>query len=240
MAASLVQLPDLSRGHGVSAADSIDRSAGCRRCSCPTARRDAIFSGPCRDIKGPLVADAYIAALAIEDGCGLVTTREIAMERLGAAYVYVTKESRTMAQRALNRAARIAGTLYLLQMATGVFGYVVRSRLTVPGDLPGTAAYIAAGERLFRLAIATDILTVVLVIALCSTLYRLVQGTARDLARLGMALRLVENAVLCSWTVGLLLALTLLQGPGTVLGAIHGAVAALARRARRRQEEATS
>jgi len=32
-----------------------------------------IFVGLCRDIKGPLVADAYIAALAIEHGCELVT-----------------------------------------------------------------------------------------------------------------------------------------------------------------------
>jgi uncharacterized protein len=40
----------------------------------PSRRHWDIFVGLCRDIKGPLVADAYIAALAIEHGCELVTT----------------------------------------------------------------------------------------------------------------------------------------------------------------------
>ena len=33
-----------------------------------------IFVGLCRDVEGPLVTDAYLAALAIEHGCELVTT----------------------------------------------------------------------------------------------------------------------------------------------------------------------
>jgi toxin-antitoxin system PIN domain toxin len=40
----------------------------------PSRRHWELFAGLCRDIKGPLVADAYIAALAIEHGCELVTT----------------------------------------------------------------------------------------------------------------------------------------------------------------------
>lgn len=40
----------------------------------PGRRHWEIFTGLCRGIKGPLVADAYIAALAIEHGCELVTT----------------------------------------------------------------------------------------------------------------------------------------------------------------------
>jgi len=40
----------------------------------PSRRHWGLFTGLCRDIKGPLVADAYIAALAIEHGCELVTT----------------------------------------------------------------------------------------------------------------------------------------------------------------------
>ena len=40
-----------------------------------TSRRHwELFTGLCRDIKGPLVVDAYIAALVIEHGCELVTT----------------------------------------------------------------------------------------------------------------------------------------------------------------------
>jgi uncharacterized protein len=40
----------------------------------PSRRHWELFTGLCRDIKGPLVADAYITALAIEHGCELVTT----------------------------------------------------------------------------------------------------------------------------------------------------------------------
>lgn len=42
----------------------------------PTARHWPLFARLCRDsgIKGALVSDAYLAALAIEHGCELVTT----------------------------------------------------------------------------------------------------------------------------------------------------------------------
>jgi len=40
----------------------------------PGRRHWALFTGLCADIKGPLVADAYIAALAIEHGCEFITT----------------------------------------------------------------------------------------------------------------------------------------------------------------------
>ena len=40
----------------------------------PSRRHWDLFVNLCRDIKGPLVADAYIAALAIEHGCELITT----------------------------------------------------------------------------------------------------------------------------------------------------------------------
>ncbi|MGE4162316.1 MAG: PIN domain-containing protein [Vicinamibacterales bacterium] len=40
----------------------------------PGRRHWEIVTGLCRDIKGPLVTDAYIAALAIEHRCELVTT----------------------------------------------------------------------------------------------------------------------------------------------------------------------
>jgi uncharacterized protein len=40
----------------------------------PGRRHWELFTALCRDIKGPLVSDAYIAALAIEHGCELITT----------------------------------------------------------------------------------------------------------------------------------------------------------------------
>jgi hypothetical protein len=50
-------------------------SLGERRPNCfPSVLLQPLFVNLCRDIKGPLVAEAYIAALAIEHGCELVTT----------------------------------------------------------------------------------------------------------------------------------------------------------------------
>ena len=40
----------------------------------PGRRHWGIFVGLCRKIEGPLVTDAYLAALAIEHGCELVST----------------------------------------------------------------------------------------------------------------------------------------------------------------------
>jgi hypothetical protein len=40
----------------------------------PSRRHWDVFVNLCTDIRGPLGADAYIAALAIEHGCELVTT----------------------------------------------------------------------------------------------------------------------------------------------------------------------
>lgn len=40
----------------------------------PTPRHWEVFVKLCRDIEGPLVSDAYLAALAIAHGCELITT----------------------------------------------------------------------------------------------------------------------------------------------------------------------
>jgi toxin-antitoxin system PIN domain toxin len=40
----------------------------------PSRRHWDLFVGLCSHVQGPLVADAYLAALAIEHGCELITT----------------------------------------------------------------------------------------------------------------------------------------------------------------------
>jgi uncharacterized protein len=40
----------------------------------PSRRYWDIFTALCADVQGPLVSDAYLAALAIEHGCELITT----------------------------------------------------------------------------------------------------------------------------------------------------------------------
>ena len=52
-----------------------------------------------------------------------------------------------MIELSRTRLARIAGALLLIQMAAGVFGFTVRSSLTVRGDLAQTAQNILASEQ---------------------------------------------------------------------------------------------
>jgi hypothetical protein len=117
----------------------------------------------------------------------------------------VTPEQRT--------AAKIVGLLYLVQMATGVFGEIVaRGRLIVPGNAVRTAENIIAGEGLFRLSIAGDLVTYIGVIILIWAFYVLVKPVNRNLALLALLFRLAENAVLCVATVNSLVILKLLSG----------------------------
>jgi hypothetical protein len=110
-------------------------------------------------------------------------------------------------------AAKVAGLLYLIQMATGVFGEVyARGQLIVRGDATKTAENIIANERLFRLSIAGDLVTYFVVIVLVWALYVLLRPVNKNLVLLGVFFRLVEIAVLCVATVNSLVVLKLLSG----------------------------
>ena len=67
------------------------------------------------------------------------------------------------------RAARIAGAMYLLTMASSIGEFAIRSSFMMPGDATGTAENIKAAERLFRLNIVVDLATVSGLIVLAVT-----------------------------------------------------------------------
>jgi hypothetical protein len=114
---------------------------------------------------------------------------------------------------AQHTAARIIGIIYPIQMATGIFGEVfVRGQLIIRGDPAATAENIMASERLFRLSIAGDLVTYILVMVLTWALYVLLRPVSRHLALLGAFFRLSELAVLCIATVNSLVILRLLSG----------------------------
>jgi hypothetical protein len=108
------------------------------------------------------------------------------------------------------RAAAIAGAMYLLQMTTAIAGYVVRSSLAVAGDAGATAQRIVGAERLYRVSIAADIITIVAVVILTWALYVLLKPVDSDLALLGAFFRLIENAILIVMAVNLVASLQLL------------------------------
>lgn len=115
----------------------------------------------------------------------------------------------TPAQRT---AARLVGFLYLLQMATAIFGQsFVRDRLMVRDDAARTAENILNAARLFRFSVVGDIVTYISVIILIWAFYVLVRPVNRNLALLALLLRLAENAVLCAVTVNSLVVLRLLS-----------------------------
>jgi hypothetical protein len=114
---------------------------------------------------------------------------------------------------AQHTAAKIIGIIYPIQMATGIFGEMfARGQLIVRGDAARTAENIIESEQLFRLSIAADLITYILVMVLTWAFYVLLRPVNRHLALLGAFFRLSELAVLCIATVNSLVVLSLLSG----------------------------
>ncbi len=114
---------------------------------------------------------------------------------------------------AQHAAAKAVGFLYLFTMATGMFAEsYVRGRLVVRGDAVQTANNIVASERLFRLGLVADLITVVGVVILLWALFVVLRPINRHLALLAAFLRLAENAVSAAGLVNVFAALRLLGG----------------------------
>ena len=109
-------------------------------------------------------------------------------------------------------AARIVGFLYLLTMATSIVGYVLRDPLLVRGNAVETATRIAASERIYRISIVSDLLTVVGVIILLWAIYVVLKPIDKNVALLATFFRLVENFVLGMITLCGFAAVALLGG----------------------------
>ena len=100
-----------------------------------------------------------------------------------------------------SKAARLAGLLYLIAMATGLFAefYVhFPSTLVVSGDAIKTASNILAKERLYRIGIANNVITFAIDVALIWALYVLLRPVNRWLALLAVFFRLVETTLACT------------------------------------------
>src|SRR5436190_11000184 len=99
-----------------------------------------------------------------------------------------------------SKAARLAGLLYLVAMATGLFAefYIhFPSTLIASGDAAKTASNILANERLYRIGIANNIITFAIDVVLIWALYVLLRPVNRNLALLAVFFRLVETTIAC-------------------------------------------
>jgi hypothetical protein len=95
-----------------------------------------------------------------------------------------------------DKAARIAGALYIWLVIVGPFSLIyVPNKLIVRGNATVTANNILTHETLFRLGIAADLIGMVLFILVVMALYRLFRGVNETQASHMAALGLVSAAV---------------------------------------------
>lgn len=117
------------------------------------------------------------------------------------------------AELAQARAARIAGSMYLIGMATAIFGEAfVRDSLIVSGNATRTAQNIIESELLYRVGIATDLFTFASVVVLIWALYVLLRPVNKDLVLLAVFFRVVEVATHFVATINSLVVLRFLTG----------------------------
>jgi hypothetical protein len=126
-------------------------------------------------------------------------------------------------------AAKVAGALYLLQMAAAIFGETyVRGSMIVYGEAAATADNIKASSTLFRFGIAADLVTTLSVVILVWALYVILEPVHRNLTLLAAWLRLVENAILGTAACSLFAILALLSGADYLKAVDHSELEALA------------
>lgn len=112
-----------------------------------------------------------------------------------------------------NKAARVAGAVYLSLVLTAPFSLLyVPSKLIVRGNAAATASNILTHEMLFRLCIVSELLSSVIFICLGLALYRLLSGVNKTWAGAMVALVLVSAAVGFLNVLNYVAALTLIHG----------------------------
>jgi hypothetical protein len=112
-----------------------------------------------------------------------------------------------------DKAARVAGAIYLLTAFTAPFSliYVART-LIVRGNATATANNILAHETLFRAGIVVDLVSEVIFIFVVMALYRLLSGVNKTHASLMVILVLVSVAIGFVNELNNVAALTLFRG----------------------------
>src|SRR5262245_49554708 len=127
------------------------------------------------------------------------------------------------------RVARLTGAMYLLQMTTGVFTQVyARGSLLARGDPTQTAHNIVASEQLFRIGIASDLVTYLAVLVATWGLYVLLRPVDRNLAALAVFFRLIELSLHFNSTLNSLTVLRLLSSDPSLSAIDPGELHALA------------
>ena len=91
--------------------------------------------------------------------------------------------------------ARVAGVLYLLIIAAGLFAQFVRDQFIVPGNAAVTASHITERAFMFRLGLAADLSTFVCAVPLTIIFYVLLRPVHQNTALLVLVLTVVQDAI---------------------------------------------
>ncbi|MFL5238778.1 MAG: DUF4386 domain-containing protein [Rhizomicrobium sp.] len=105
------------------------------------------------------------------------------------------------------RYARVGGVLYLMLIALGIFGQVVKDKIIVSSDAAATAANLRAMETLWRFGIALEFLALICVTALAMIYFVLLKPVSKELNLLATFLRMIGIAVETVAAVNLAVAL---------------------------------
>ena len=115
--------------------------------------------------------------------------------------------------RSINRAARVAGWIYLSMMFTAPLTLIyIPNKLVVRGDATATASHILNHEMLFRVGIVAELVGAITFILLGLALYRLFSGVSKAHASVMVAFMLVSAAVGFANVVNNAAALTAFRG----------------------------
>jgi hypothetical protein len=115
--------------------------------------------------------------------------------------------------------ARLAGMLYLINIACGLFGEIfVRARLVVAGDALATAHNIMASQFLFRCGVAGDLIMHITDVPMTVIFYVLLRPVSRDLSLLAALFGMLQTAILCANKLTLVTVLLLLGDPNYLRG----------------------
>lgn len=119
--------------------------------------------------------------------------------------------------------ARLAGLLYLLIIATGLFSeFFVRSALIVSGDAAATAANILASEPLYRLGGSAGFVTLICDIAIAALFFEIFRPASATLSLAAAFFRLVFGAMMGVVTLLHFAPLILLSGASYLGGLSDG------------------
>src|SRR2546421_5656288 len=97
--------------------------------------------------------------------------------------------------RAQNFYARLSGFLFLWLIVTGLCGVLITSNIAGSGTFAEKAKRVAASERLYRIALSSDLIEAMSAALLAFTLYATLKPVDKLLAQLAMYFRLGESFI---------------------------------------------